>query len=226
MAYLQKNYELVITSEPATYSTNGEMEFKNAIYDKVLSEIPSNINGVNLSFSVSSNTRKGHKFDLDNLCEPVFSSLCRAGWFNGKRPSIKWWYAERKVSQPSGVTISSVFPELDRRYKRTLSAKYKGPLPRNSRDELFIEWIKEVIHQLDINTTMKSFGLRLQFGDDMLNIGDISTGRVKNVIDCLYPLVGGEIGKPDDWKIEKLLVEKGKTELSKDELRIDVFVLD
>ncbi|MEH7126577.1 hypothetical protein V7127_25650 [Bacillus sp. JJ1773] len=40
----------------------------------------------------------------------------------------------------------------------------------------------------------------------------------------MYPLFGGEIGKPDDWKIERLFVEKGISELMKDEAKLEVFL--
>lgn len=220
------NYELVITSEPTTYSTSRELEWKHAIHAKATNNIPSNINGVNLSFRLSSNSRNGQPFDLDNLCEPVFSSLCKSGWFGGKRKNIQWWYAERQVSQPSGVTISSVIPKIENQHKKFLSATYNGTLPKNSKDISFIKWIKRITDQLNVQMINNSFGLRLQFGDEMINIGEIPTGRVKNVIDCLYPIMGGEIGKPNDWKVEKLLVAKGIPELMKDELRLDVFILD
>lgn len=39
-------------------------------------------------------------------------------------------------------------------------------------------------------------------------IGDIATGRVKAVVDCLYPLRGGVAGKPDDWRITAFRVEQ------------------
>lgn len=41
-----------------------------------------------------------------------------------------------------------------------------------------------------------------------VNIADIATGRVKNVIDCLVPVVGGKYGSPDDWRIDELLVTR------------------
>jgi len=37
----------------------------------------------------------------------------------------------------------------------------------------------------------------------------VATGRVKNVIDCLQPILGGPFGNPDDHRIVTLLVVKG-----------------
>jgi hypothetical protein len=34
-----------------------------------------------------------------------------------------------------------------------------------------------------------------------VNLGDIATGRLKNVIDCLYPVIGGRPGAPNDARI-------------------------
>lgn len=39
-----------------------------------------------------------------------------------------------------------------------------------------------------------------------VNLGDISTGRVKNVIDCLYPVIGGSAGAPLDDRVTRLEV--------------------
>lgn len=57
------------------------------------------------------------------------------------------------------------------------------------------------------NTT---FYVRLRFDSERLNIGEIVTGAVKSTIDCLYPIIGGENGRPEDWRITILQIEKSK----------------
>ena len=47
-------------------------------------------------------------------------------------------------------------------------------------------------------------GVSLVFGDPQVNLGDIATGRPKNVIDCLWPLLGGVAGAPDDHLVTAL----------------------
>ncbi|MBZ0268569.1 hypothetical protein K8I85_10475, partial [bacterium] len=51
------------------------------------------------------------------------------------------------------------------------------------------------------------FSLGMAFGG-AINIGDIATGRVKAVIDCLYPWLGGNCGAPEDHRISALHVEQ------------------
>jgi len=39
-----------------------------------------------------------------------------------------------------------------------------------------------------------------------VNIGEISAGTVKSTIDCLWPIIGGKGGAPDDWRIKDMLI--------------------
>ncbi len=57
-------------------------------------------------------------------------------------------------------------------------------------------------------TQASRYAVGLRFGGSAVNIGDIATGRVKSVIDCLYPILGGVVGAPEDWRITSLYVEK------------------
>lgn len=68
-------------------------------------------------------------------------------------------------------------------------------------------WIREVFHQREAHSDYFYF-VRLVFDDANLNIGDISTGVAKSTIDCLYPVIGGTVGSPEDWRISVLQVEK------------------
>jgi hypothetical protein len=42
--------------------------------------------------------------------------------------------------------------------------------------------------------------IELEFAGPV-NLGDIAAGRPKNVIDCLYPVIGGRPGAPDDSRV-------------------------
>src|SRR5262249_26357590 len=48
----------------------------------------------------------------------------------------------------------------------------------------------------------------LRFGTSAGNIGDLATGPVTATLDCLYPVLGGVAGAPEDWRIVGLYVEK------------------
>lgn len=53
--------------------------------------------------------------------------------------------------------------------------------------------------------------VRLQFGGEEINIGDIITGKVKEILHGLHPIIGGSPETPEDWRIHVLQVEKGVT---------------
>ena len=55
-----------------------------------------------------------------------------------------------------------------------------------------------------------------------MNLGDSATGVVKSTIDCLYPLLGGTTGAPDDWKVDNLLGEKGAPDAPAEGVLIEV----
>lgn len=84
---------------------------------------------------------------------------------------------------------------------------WPGPPPRSARSPDMPTWIREVFHQREAHSDYFYF-VRLVFDDANLNIGDISTGVAKSTIDCLYPVIGGTVGSPEDWRISVLQVEK------------------
>ena len=83
---------------------------------------------------------------------------------------------------------------------------YDGPLPSRATDVGIPNWLnslgcKESMHGDD------GLGVHLRFSS-RINIGDVATGPVKSVIDCLYPILGGTAGAPEDWRVHALVVEK------------------
>lgn len=77
--------------------------------------------------------------------------------------------------------------------------------------------------QVNVAIHPKQFAVLLRFGDPQINLGDIATGRVKALIDGMFPLLGGEIGKPEDWRIKSLAVEKGTLDLTPNSVSITIW---
>ena len=67
--------------------------------------------------------------------------------------------------------------------------------------------------------------IQLAFADPRVNLGDIATGRVKTVLDCLCPLLGGEPGDPCDYRVRWLLVRKGIAGVPPGGVRVTVWSL-
>ena len=97
---------------PATFATPLEKEWKQKLQNQI--ESPSfqgRENGLILKFIVPSFKRNGHPFDVDNLCEPVFSVLVnKIGWFRGFRPNILWWQASKEIGENPGC-IFDIYTE-------------------------------------------------------------------------------------------------------------------
>jgi hypothetical protein len=71
-------------------------------------------------------------------------------------------------------------------------------LPRSARDENFAAWVSRTMSR----PARSLGGLTVELGfAGPVNLGDIATGRLKNVIDCLYPLIGGRPGAPNDSRV-------------------------
>jgi hypothetical protein len=83
---------------------------------------------------------------------------------------------------------------------------------------VFAGWVRE--HATHVPPG--SLAVVLEFGGSQINIGDVATGRVKNVIDCLQPLLGGTFGNPDDHRIVLLLVSKRAGDLADGAVRVTV----
>lgn len=173
--------------------------------------------GITLDFAYTPELHNGY-FDVDNVCEPVFSILVnRKGWFRKSRKYIKWFTSTKRGEGDAGVRISlrdSEPPEFDANPNAVVFDRvFSGVLPLNARDAGFLSWLNR-----ENGSDHASFGGRysvlLQFASEAINIGDIATGRVKNVIDCLRPITG------DDRSIEFLQVEKGASSLQAGGVRI------
>ena len=202
-----------ISGRPATFATAGEKPWKAAIEQQAPRPNPGvQERGMELAFELPSLAPNGVPLDLDNLCEPVFSSLVnRLGWFAGRRPNLAWWHATKQAAERSGceVRISNEGPLQPAPRSKGFAGTYVGPLPRSARAEEVAEWARRVLGGQDALDDGADLACFLGFGSPRVNIGDISTGPVKSVIDCLYPVLGGRVGAPADWRIQELFVCKG-----------------
>jgi hypothetical protein len=52
------------------------------------------------------------------------------------------------------------------------------------------------------------------------NLGNISSGPIKIIIDCIYPIIGRISQDPDDWKIDLIQVEKDPSNRNPDSVKI------
>ena len=83
---------------------------------------------------------------------------------------------------------------------------------------MFTAWV----HDQETPVPPGSLAVALEFGGSRINIGDVATGRVKNVIDCLQPILGGAFGNPDDHRIVQLLVMKRASGVADGAIRVTV----
>ncbi|VVB90323.1 Uncharacterised protein [uncultured archaeon] len=177
-----------------------------------------------MDFHLESMKVNGMYFDIDNLCEPIFSVLInKKGWFGGKRPNLKWFRATKLKDLKQGCcfkiynSLESVSPIScnDVIYSKT----YAGNLPKSATDAEFISWIEENYSELK---HISSFYVKIEFSSSTINLGDIATGRIKSIVDCLYPIIGGNKGSPDDWKINILEVAKGVKTIPKNSVKVSI----
>lgn len=215
---------------PATYATKKEVPWKKALEGTIPKWADENVDGLELKFTLLTQAPNKQPLDLDNLCEPVFSVIInRLGWFNGRRPNLKWWYASKKTGHPTGLELlieQNSAPEMTKEFGNPhFDETYSGILPMNARSPEIPSWLNslENIEPLRYNTRL---AVRLQFGGERENIGEIPTGKVKKIIDCLYPIIGGQEGKPDDPRIDILQVEKDSPDIKDESVRISIWEID
>jgi len=192
-----------ITGRPAPFATAGERPWKEAIAAALASSAPSAHGSfLELDFAVAPAIGYARGADLDNFCEPVFSVLAnRLGWFAGRRPNIRAFRARKTLAEPTGcrVRISSERwrdPWIEGAV--LLNGVSAGPLPVSARDETFAAWAAGTMVRPASESGV--LAVELHFSGPV-NLGDIATGRLKNVIDCLYPILGGRPGAPNDARI-------------------------
>jgi len=216
-----------IPGSPATFATKGENPWKNVIQQTVPPAVGETTHGLILQFKVPTLAPHNHPIDVDNLCEPVFSTFInKLGWIGGKRTHLQWWHATKKLGTPSGVELiitSSPTPVMRGVAGDAIfDAVYEGILPKCATDSEVPTWLAGLSIPIFSHPSDR-LAIRFQFQSAKVNIGAISSGKVKALIDCLYPILGGRQGAPDDWRIDVLQVEKGVEEVAEGAVRICVW---
>jgi len=205
--------EFFIPGVPATFATKGEIPWRQALTRSIEDPGDQAFLGVRLSFTLPTLEPRGHPLDIDNLCEPVFSILINArGFFKARRPNLHWWEATKAKGEEHGVRVileksqpGGLTPELG---EPSFNQLYSGTLPSSATDPDIPNWLSSLGVCKAVDSSGR-FALQLDFLNPRVNVGMIATGKVKSIIDCLYPLLGGSKGKPEDWRIDRLLVTKG-----------------
>jgi len=167
--------------------------------------------GLTARFILPTMASGGKPFDMNTLCEPPFSvAVNRTGRFGGACRNTKWWSASKKVGATHGchLTISEApaTPSCDR--PPVPSGVYVGPMPRHARKQTTAEWGRELIPRGTWVPDDIALSCFLAFSSASINIGDIATGDIKSLIDCLRCLWGEVLGSPADHRIDMLKVTK------------------
>lgn len=206
---------------PATFATSREKAWKNQIY-QALSGKQFCGNRIGLEFVFTRDNYEKYQFDIDNLCEPVFAVLTSSlGWFSGKRKNIALWTARKRIGDEQGLLIRNIDscpPEIASS-SPLFDEVYDGALPAKATDDSMPLWIKK----FGRFKTLKRCSIRLQFENTPVSIATISSGKVKPVIDCLYPIIGGVSGAPHDEIIDMLIVERVCNSAQRPAVRITIW---
>ena len=197
---------LRVDGQPAASATAGELPWKEmvaATVDGIAFDPAGTV--LALEFVVAARPGYPQGPDIDDLCDPVIATLVgRLGWFGGKRPAIQGLWARKRVGPRTGCEIS-VFAGWQQvalgNVPVLLDATWTDELPRSGRDLVFAQWVGRELRGLP--SPGSRIAVRLAFSGRM-NVAEIATGRVKNVVDCLWPILGGTPGAPADDRVSIL----------------------
>ena len=217
-----------VYGEPYPFATNGEKQWKQDLIEQIPQKNSSSKEiGAILSFEYDPILHNS-LLDVDNICEPVFSILINnKGWFDSKRPAMQWYRATKKQGSKSGCIIEMVEQnpiEIMSEKGILFDKVFIGTFPNSATDQFFSSWVEKGLDgKLENNDHCV---VQLQFGSAEVNLGDIAAGKTKPIIDCLFPVLGGTAGDPEDDRISTLQVEKGVNGIPIDGVRIFVANLE
>ncbi|MFN8624281.1 MAG: hypothetical protein U0869_26355 [Chloroflexota bacterium] len=212
MAAAEPLLRVRVAGEPASFATSREVAWREQVA-VALAEVPFDPAGTVLSLDLVASPEPGLPFGpgLDDLCEPVIAAAVgRLGWFGGKRPNIKGLWARKRIGPRVGVDIAVFSSWMDVSVGDVpvlLDATYPGEPPRSGRDLEFAQWVGRELRALP--SPGSRVAVRLAYAGRM-NIADVSTGRLKSTIDCLWPVLGGTPGAPDDGRVTILAATQGE----------------
>jgi len=212
---------------PAAYATANEAVWREALASQI-PQAPADaaMRGLVLKFTVPSQSPIGLPVELDVLCEPVFSALVnKRRWFAGRRPNIAWWHASKSHDAATGCDVLLTDEGLAAlpNTPPAVSGTYDGPLPRSAKSIELAEWSRSLPGRDRVETGRSPLAVRVSFGTARINLGDIATGVLKSVLDCMYPIWGGLPGRPNDHRISQLWVDKATAGLTATQIGIQVW---
>lgn len=203
--------EVFVAGRPAPFATTGERPWKDAIAARLSDVSPPSLAArcLDLTFVVAASKAYPLGADLDNLCEPVFSVLAnRLRWFGGTRVGVTHLRARKTVGPETGclIRVAEICSGFESsRGDLLLSAESSIPLPFSARDANWAKWAADAM--VRSASPSSRLAIEIQFSGPV-NLGDVATGRLKNLIDCLYPVLGGRLGAPADDRIVELAASR------------------
>jgi hypothetical protein len=214
-----------IEGRPATFATAGEKPWKAEIERQA--PRPDGTSpvrgGVRFRFELLTMAPNGNPLDVDNLCEPAFRVLVNSlGWLGGAGPNVEFIHATKQVGEVPGCDIEFLeaphWPPPEG--ELLFVGVYPGPLPSSARSPELPQWLVRRLEEHQITRLPERATLELNFGSPRINLSDISTGVIKPTMDCLFPILGGVAGKPEDYRVDDLRVRRGVTGLAAGEVEI------
>lgn len=213
--------EYWISGFPATFATSREKAWKQQLC-QALSEKQHFKSGISLQFVFTKDNYEKYQFDIDNLCEPVFAVLASSlHWFSGVRRNIALWTATKCIGNEQGLLMRSIDSSslLTPVSMPLFDEVYDGAFPSKATDHEMPLWIRK----FGQFKAIKKCSVRLVFENTPVSITTISSGKVKPIIDCLYPIIGGAPGAPNDEIIEALTVERASSNGKRPAVRITIW---
>ena len=159
----------------------------------------------------------GRRADVDNLCDPVWEALIgkkhgSARWFGGQRTNLDWMAATKSHAATTGCMITTaprIPDELVARFSELLlQDTYCGPLPKKVTNDpahrTFSDWAVARARWIEKHAEVSVW---LRFGGPQ-NLGDISTGPVKAMLDGLAGVLGADEWRDVDDRVVALVTER------------------
>lgn len=182
---------LDVEGEPALFFSKGEKEWRRA----VAAVQATAMTAVALEFTVSSHKRRGHSFDIDNLCKPVLDELAwdpTSIWARvgvGPAPGLRIFESPPPPAPPVAIRVLVNTPP-------SRSLRTTG--------------IPELAALAQVGLPDGSVGVELSFHAPDIRISDFGfEGPIKPLIDGMFIPLGGQSHRPADHRIKDLRIRRG-----------------
>lgn len=165
---------------------------------------------------------------LEAYCEPVLAVLIqKLGWMGGKRQQLAGWRAVKAVEEPHGLKIwaddrKAIEPPEALYGEPALDFLFEGTIPQKTTDPYLSELLKKMPMSLP-GDERSSLAVCLRFGGSKINIGEVGVGPIKAILAGLFPIIGGDAAKPDDWRIGDLEVQKNAPGVKENTVQISIW---